>query len=447
MLCGSFGCKTIKNGTSQEVSLRSNPPGVQVIVDGEDDEDDILTTPAKVKLDRSEDHVLQFVMDGYVRKIVRVKRVRDGDPAKGIVEGVGAVADKATGGAYRLEPSNVNVDMVPIGQAMAKRPVALPLQPKAESPPPVEPSLPPVQETSTASTDLANRQQGADTDRANPGKTDVIERVSTAGSGDRYAVVIGVAQYEFAGDAGLDRLAFADKDAQDFADTLVRLGWSRDNVKLLTNKQANRRNVGYALETWLRRAGKEDTIVLFWSGHAWPDPEDQDKAYFACYDSKPSDPSSGWRMDNVKRMLEDRKPKNVIVVADTCHSGMVMRGGDSKSIAVRPALDSMERKQEIPKGWIFIASAEADRKAYEDKAWKNGALTHLLLEGLGGGKADGYKSSGAADERVTLRELQTYVSDRMANESLKVMNTKLVPLFFTTSGDPGIWDLSFEPPP
>jgi len=259
-----------------------------------------------------------------------------------------------------------------------------------------------------------------------------------------WAVVVGISDYQFSADGGLAKLAFADKDATDFAKALAACGWSADNVHLLTNDKATKQNVTYALETWLRRVKPGDTVILFWAGHGWPDPEDPTMAYFACYDSKPSDPSSCWRMDRVRASLEERKAGNVLVIADTCHSGKMIRSGDPRGISVVPALDAMEKKNDIPPGWVFIVSADSDRKAYEDKAWANGALTHVLLEGLRDGKADGYKSAGAKDGKVTLGELRAYITDRMAEESLKLLGARLTPLFFTTSGNPDIWNLTLQ---
>lgn len=265
----------------------------------------------------------------------------------------------------------------------------------------------------------------------------VPQRVSTA-----WAIVIGLSEYAHADTSALTKLAFADKDARDFAGTLRSLGWSGDNIRLLTNEEATKRNVTYAMETWLRRAGPDDMIVLFWAGHGWPDAQDPGLAYFACYDSVPSDPSSCWRMDRIRLALEERRARNVVVFADTCHSGKIIRSGDPRGISVVPALDAMERQKEIPKGWVFVVSADSDRKAYEDKAWSNGALTHVLLEGLRDGRADGYKSAGAKDDTVSLGELRAFITDRMAAEGLNVLGARLVPLFYTTSGDPEIWELS-----
>ncbi len=262
---------------------------------------------------------------------------------------------------------------------------------------------------------------------------------------DRWAVIVGIARYQLAAQGVVKDLAFADRDAQDFAKALEKLGWGSDHITLVTNEKATKRAVEKALETWLRRAGPDDQIVLFWSSHGWPDPEDPEKAYFACYDSNPADPSSGLRMDRVRQTLEERKVRNVVIIADTCHSGKVIRSSDPKGISVVPALEAMQRKEQVPKGWVFIASADPDRKAYEDKAWNNGALTHVLLEALGG-RADGYKSAGARDGTVTLGELRAYITDRMAEETLNIVGARLLPLFYTTSGDPDIWRLTLGAP-
>lgn len=79
-----------------------------------------------------------------------------------------------------------------------------------------------------------------------------------------------------------------------------------------------------------------------------------------------------------------------------------------------------------------------------DYGWGNGALAYVLLDGLHGATADVYKSSGLADGVVTLRELKEYIKDRMAEESLSILGARLDPLFYTTSGDPGIWELAIQ---
>jgi hypothetical protein len=275
-----------------------------------------------------------------------------------------------------------------------------------------------------------------------PENPDIIKPIKTSHQ-QAWAVIIGVSEYKHGTSRIMKDLAFARKDADDFYLALINQGWPDDHICKLTNESANKRGIEYALETWLRRTGPDDMIVVLWSSHAWPDPGDPTKAYFACYDSKPSDPSSGWRMDRVRQILEERNAKNVVMIADTCHAGKIIRAGDPKAIGVIPALEEMKKSRDIPNGWIFIASSDPDRKAYEDKAWSNGALSHVLLEGMSG-KADGYQSLGAMDGAITLGELRGYITDRMSEESLSILGAKLTPMFYTTSGDPAIWDLSLS---
>ena len=108
-----------------------------------------------------------------------------------------------------------------------------------------------------------------------------------------WALVIGLSEYANSGNHGLSNLAYADDDAKAFVHSLRQQGWSSSHIKLLTNEQATQRNIMIAMESWLTKAGRDDMIVLFWSGHGFPDPEDPEKVYFACYDTDIRIPATG----------------------------------------------------------------------------------------------------------------------------------------------------------
>ena len=181
-------------------------------------------------------------------------------------------------------------------------------------------------------------------------------------------------------------------------------------------------------------------IFLYWSGHGFPDPEDPEKVYFACHDTDPRIPATGYRMDRVRVALEERGVRNVIVIADTCHAGKLITRGD-KGIGVMPYINNMKLKAKTPKGWIFMVSADSDRKAIEHTSWSNGVFTHCLLKALNG-EADGYESVAPKDGIITMRELRTFVSSVMPEESLKVLGVAKHPVITTSTGDPDIWNLS-----
>lgn len=257
-----------------------------------------------------------------------------------------------------------------------------------------------------------------------------------------WAVIVGISNYQYSGQDGLANLIFADDDAKAFARSLKKLGWNESHIKLLNNEEATQRNIMIALESWLSKAGPNDQVVLFWAGHGFPDPEDPEKVYFACYDTDISIPATGYRMDKVRTALEERKSKNVILLADTCHAGKLITRGE-RGISIVPQLDKMKRENKIPKGWVFMVGADTDRQAIEHTSWTNGAFTHSLIKGLNG-EADGFQSLGPKDNIVTMGELRAYMNTAMPDETQKVLGVAKRPIITTSTGDPDIWNLTLQ---
>ena len=256
----------------------------------------------------------------------------------------------------------------------------------------------------------------------------------------KWAVIIGISNYLNSKNNGLTNLSFADDDAKAFLDTLHKLGWEKDHIQLLVNHNATKRKISIALESWLTKANHNDQIVIFWAGHGYPNTEDPEKVYFACYDTDIRVPATGYRMDRVRAALEEKKAKNVILLADTCHAGkLITRGSGGRGISIVPYI----RRQNTPKGWIFMVGADTDRNAIEDTSWSNGAFTYSLIKGLNGG-ADGFQSAGVKDGIVTMGELKNYMSTVMPDETQKVLGVAKHPVIATSSGDPDIWNITLE---
>lgn len=259
-------------------------------------------------------------------------------------------------------------------------------------------------------------------------------------NGQKWAVIIGISEYMLSGKNGLSDLIFADEDAVEFSEVLKNIRWRDSHIKVITNERATERNIKIALESWLTKAGPEDMIVLFWAGHGYPDPEDPEKVYFACYDTDIKIPSTGFRMDRVRSILEERKSKNVIIFADTCHAGKLITRG-KRGMSIIPTIERFRRENTVPRGWIFMVGADTDRNAIEHTSWTNGAFTHSLIKGLYG-EADGFQSSGSNDGIVTMGELKDYMNFSMPNETQKVLGVAKRPVIVTSTGDPAIWNIS-----
>ena len=253
--------------------------------------------------------------------------------------------------------------------------------------------------------------------------------------GQQWAVVVGLSEYANSGQNDLSNLVYADDDAKAFASSLKQQGWSSSHIRLITNEQATQRSIMIAMESWLTKAGPDDMVVLFWSGHGFPDPADPEKVYFACYDTDIRIPATGYRMDRIRTILEERNARNVIVMADTCHAGKLITRGDEKAIGITPYVNSLVKKKDVPKGWIFMVASDVDRKAIEDSSWSHGAFTHCLLKALNGA-ADGYQSAGVKDGVVTMGELRAFMNSAMPDETQRILGVAKRPIITTSTGDP-----------
>lgn len=255
--------------------------------------------------------------------------------------------------------------------------------------------------------------------------TDPPVRPADPGDGRTYAVCIGLSEYQ---DSDFARLAFGSQDAADVAALLQRQPKaSADTLRLLTDAKATKANVEDALEGFLSRAGTSDTILVYWSGHAFPEPGNPDKVFFACYDTSLNKPHTGLRMDKVRDALAEKKARYTVVLADTCHAGKLI----TRDIKV------VRKEIGVAGGMAFFLAAEKDRKAVEAANWPNGAFTHVLLGALRG-QADGYQGAGAKDGVVTLGELRSYIQSEMPKLTQEKLGTALHPSISVTAGDEAI---------
>lgn len=105
----SSGCASIIHGTTQDISLSSNPSGVKVLADG----NQVGETPVSVTLKRKTDHILVFNKEGYEQEQRTVMHVVSGAVYGNIAAGglIGWGIDAATGAQYKLAPETISVVM------------------------------------------------------------------------------------------------------------------------------------------------------------------------------------------------------------------------------------------------------------------------------------------------------------------------------------------------
>ncbi|MGH9843812.1 MAG: caspase family protein [Blastocatellia bacterium] len=262
--------------------------------------------------------------------------------------------------------------------------------------------------------------------------------------GRRYAVIVGVSQYQF-NEAGLTNLAFAHRDAEALRDFLRSDGggaFKDEDIVCLTNDNATRAAVESEINRFLTKAGPNDLIYLFLGGHGAPDPRDPQKLYFLLSDSKVNDlPSTALPMSRIGDFLASKKDVRLVAFFDTCHSAGVNRQplratqppkasgqGTPKGVVVRPKPGGGSQPAAPPqtpapaptsnagfnfynaalfreKGWTVISSSGMNELSQESAAWGggHGVFTWVLLEGARG-KADANR-----DCKITSAELTEYI--------------------------------------
>ena len=242
--------------------------------------------------------------------------------------------------------------------------------------------------------------------------------------GERWAVVIGVGQYD---NRAIPRLRYATADAEAVYQTLIgTAGFKKSNVLLLTDRTEQRptlRNLRQALGTFLRRQPKkEDTVLIFFAGHGAPEPDtrgverDGLAKYLIPSDADPDDLyATALPMDEIQTIFERIEAERVVVFLDTCYSGAgggrTFAAKNTRAVSVND--DFLERLARS-KGRAIITASKASEVSLELAEFGHGIFTYYLVQGL----------KGAADLNrdgiVTFQELYEYLDKEVSDKSRAV---------------------------
>jgi hypothetical protein len=231
--------------------------------------------------------------------------------------------------------------------------------------------------------------------------------------GQKWAVVVGIGNYKYAGDNQITNLRYADKDAKELAEFLKSPdGGGFDHVYTLLNEEVTYQNLRYVLFDYLAQAIEEDLVLFFFAGHGAPDPKEPDNLYLLTYDTHPDRVSStAFPMWDVETALQRYiKAEKVILLTDACHSAGISGGVGLRGIEVRPNLtNKFLLKLARSRGRISFTASEANEQSHESKKWGggHGVFTYFLLEGLKG------KADNDGDKIVSLGELVDYTSENV----------------------------------
>lgn len=269
------------------------------------------------------------------------------------------------------------------------------------------------------------------------------------------AVLIGISEYPNA-----NSLIGPVDDANNMYKFLVEtMGYQKDEIKLLTERNATRDSILSNMQNWLvldTQAG--DEILFYFSGHGFQiedknqDEEDHKDEAIAAYDVA-MDKGNGFinmiSDDEIGDIFDQVKDREVTVIIDSCHSGTLTRSlledaderyaktlkFNSKTSGYSKDLITAHRKEESfiggSRNRVVWSAVSSWQKALVDFETRNGSVfTNLYIKGVKDKKADKNK-----DSVITRTELLDYIRDgskRFCLRNPKHCKTGLTPTIETT---------------
>jgi hypothetical protein len=207
----------------------------------------------------------------------------------------------------------------------------------------------------------------------------------------RAAVTIGINYDRFPPDvdrlvqtrAGLNRLQFAEADAEDLAQELESAGYA---VVLLTGAAATRRAIIDAITRQRQAVAPDGLLLIHFSGHG--DVDADGNAYLLPADADPRHLlATAIPLDDLAQRYLGRL-EAAVTLLDCCHSGYAvgMRGGEGAARdergEARTFLNQARATFQQVRGRIVLAACGGDQLARELADLRHGAFTYYMLEHL-----------------------------------------------------------------
>ncbi|MBU1750744.1 MAG: caspase family protein, partial [Chloroflexi bacterium] len=200
------------------------------------------------------------------------------------------------------------------------------------------------------------------------------------GTGNRWAILVGVNEYEDQSNYG--QLQVCVKDVHAIREQLVAGGFDPARIRLLTDDMPDelptRDNILTALKAIADATEPDDLLLFYYSGHG---DEVDGESYLVTRNGRRlvlSD--TAVRVSRVKEIVEEAPARAKVIVLDACHSGADIGGKGPKAMTE----EFIRRVFEEAEGLVILASCKQGQLSYEWQENERSVFTHYLLEALEG---------------------------------------------------------------
>lgn len=197
---------------------------------------------------------------------------------------------------------------------------------------------------------------------------------------------------------------YAEKDALDFKNAMLNLGYDESNFTVLINHKASKTAIDEKFNKITSLATKNDRIIFYFAGHGFYINEEN---VLAPADAiKTSLKNTCIPIDLLLGYLKKSSSKKNILFFDCCHSGF-QAGKSDREVDDSFEADELEYKYRDEEYCVGFASCKSDEKSYSDVNLKNGIWTHFLIKALSAETGSNIYQDGI----LFSDKLQNYICD------------------------------------
>lgn len=249
-----------------------------------------------------------------------------------------------------------------------------------------------------------------------------LDRVAetTEGEPATWVLAIGIEDYSL-----IQQLTYTGDDASAFVRAFSEVGQVparrlllvADHEKASLKLSTDSKTILPVIKEFVSRPGPKDTLVFFFSGHGYVDPNDQ-VMYLATSDFDVTRPAStGLSVDALRRALTSSRAKHQLIFLDACHSGAFEL---EDSLDGRALANSIATK----KGIAVVSSCSSQQQSIEARAIGHGVFTQCLVQGIRG------QANSEVDSVIDIQEAFRFVKTHVPVAAKKVVKThRQTPVF------------------
>jgi hypothetical protein len=214
----------------------------------------------------------------------------------------------------------------------------------------------------------------------------------------------------------LNKVLFAKNDAEEFIESLVKLGCDREKLIYLPDNLATKTTIDEKIREISKYASPTDTIIFFYAGHGF---YHNSKNLISCVDtSLKSLDTTTVDINSILATFDNSKSSKVIAFLDCCHSGIEFSEVERSPVS-NFSTDDLKYEYINAEHLTVFASCKSDEKSQADTERKHGVWSYFLIQALSGKAKDIYDS-----EILFSDKLQKYLAENTPQRVRKITTEK-----------------------